>query len=180
MRLVQSWEGLRKRFATVDSSGVGLTDLAEVISPVLVVGYETADQHKLLLGGTQILAGPAAFAWAGIETEGDCWVEQISTYGSDPAIGFALGLTDDVLTPGVVASDAWLETPSSIRFLRAPPGGSPILPAPISSVNASQVVPWAMKFERPGLLVRGGKTLVIQTNQVAALLRLDMAVREAD
>ena len=177
MRLVQSWEGLRRRWASLDSSGVGLSELPEVLLPVLVCGYESADQHRLLLGGTQIQANPGLFPWAGVQTDDDCWVEQISTHLSTTEL--ALGITSQPAVPFVVSQDAWLETPSTVRIVRAPPGGSPALPAPISSVIVGNTRPWALRFNPPGFLLRAGLTLVVQTNIPATGARFDVVVREA-
>jgi len=175
VRLLRSWEGLRRRVASLDSSGVGLTDLYDSVLPVLVAGHDQSDQARLSVGGIEVLAFGLNFAWAGIACDTDVWVEEVRAENTNTALPHLVLAPVSGLdfAPYSVFGEAWLQTPSQVRLVYSAVSALPPGPGFFVSPN------W--KWERPGFLVQAGQVLLARASSTGGMgntLTFQVALRE--
>lgn len=163
MRAALGWLGLRNRWSTLDSSGVGVTGVSPVVAPVIVVGSDSDDTHSYNWGS--LAAGPLAGFMVQVMfvPSQDHWVEEVQVFEVVPAnqdiylrvepdtLHFPT-VTTGILFPGYGAEITLTSTvtpPTGARFPLQKGGGAP---------NGS--IRWAP----PGILIPVGQRLTVQSD----------------
>lgn len=176
MHTTLAWEGLRDRWSSRDSAGVGITDLAPIALPVVVVGHDEPDDHHENIGYQRGLSGGGQFPAVGLEaseSHGGLFVLGLTVFdtagvgGAFPSIQL---IPQEDFVGGTIGF--FLRQPQAMR-MRHTVGGTP------TAIGGATFAGGALRFERPGCFVPSGNVLAVGYAVANAALAVSFHFREA-
>jgi hypothetical protein len=178
MHSSHSWEGFRHRLSVLDSRGTGVREVSDVLVPVVVGGFDAADQDTLRLLGTTCTSGAGFHAWVGFFGEVDLWIEQLRVEAVIGGLPIVFGIATQLTIPfDTLGASSWAEPPQSTTAIRNGPGGSASAPMLWLNSSFNMTQPWS--FARPGLLLQAGRFGLIGASLAgAASFQTNVVLRE--